>query len=196
MALPCKDILDGFVPVVVLETTVLAVLLAVVLDALPVAVPRDTTAREVTPREEVLLAAAGLAVDVEEVVLATLLAPDVAVVPRDTTARDVTLREGLEAVVVAVVVLEIVLPEPRDVAPEFLAEPVVARCACVVSNSGAIGSAKTALIDKNVEQTKNAPASKKTVPIAFLHVSANLWFFINTLLCSRNARKSGILYHA
>ena len=48
-------------------------------------------------------------------------------------------------------------------------------CATVV---GAIGSANTVRIDNKVEQIKNAPASKNTVPIAFLYASAIFWFFI------------------
>ena len=44
--------------------------------------------------------------------------------------------------------------------------------------AGAIGSAKTARIDNNVEQIKNAPANRNTVPIAFLYAFVIFWFFI------------------
>ena len=43
---------------------------------------------------------------------------------------------------------------------------------------GAIGSANTVRIDNNVEQIKNAPASKNTVPTAFLYASVIFLFFI------------------
>ena len=49
-------------------------------------------------------------------------------------------------------------------------------------NTVATGSANTARIDKNVEQTKNAATNKNTVPTAFLQKFPNERFFINTLL--------------
>jgi hypothetical protein len=65
-----------------------------------------------------------------------------------------------------------VAPDERDVAPEprgLCADGAIC---------GAIGSAKTARIDKNVEHTKNAAASRNTVPAAFLNISPILRVFI------------------
>lgn len=49
---------------------------------------------------------------------------------------------------------------------------------------GATGSANTARIDSTVEQTKNAPASKNIVPIAFLIEFAMFLVLIKLSLCS------------
>jgi hypothetical protein len=60
-----------------------------------------------------------------------------------------------------------------------------ARCACGPTNvgsiTGAIGSANTDRIDKNVEHTKNAPANKKTVLTAFFNEFATVLAFIDIL---------------
>jgi len=80
------------------------------------------------------------------------------VVARLETVRAVVAPRGLVAVDVFVL--------------RGLARPVRALAACGVAATvctvGATGSANTARIDTNVEQTKNAPASKNTVPMAFL----------------------------
>lgn len=123
-----------------------------------VVVVRDApVARDTTPRDVVVAVVRGLATVVRDATLRAVFADGVAVVPRDTTF-DVAR---------------------RDVA--------LVRGDCAVTIApvvGAIGSANTARIDNNVEQTKNAPASKKTVPTAFLQQSAMLRLFINTLLLS------------
>lgn len=123
-----------------------------------VVVVRDApVARDTTPRDVAAAVVRGLATVVRDATLRAVFADGVAVVPRDTTF-DVAR---------------------RDVA--------LVRGDCAVTIApvvGAIGSANTARIDNNVEQTKNAPASKKTVPTAFLQQSAMLRLFINTLLLS------------
>lgn len=111
----------------------------------------------------------------------------VPVVPRDTVLRDVTAREEFTTLpdaavprdTVAVVVAEL----PRGLV-RALRTFDVARGDCdaaAVGTTGATGSANTARIDSNVEQTKKAPANKNTVPTAFLQKSATLRLFINTL---------------
>lgn len=127
-------------------------------DAAPV--PRDTTAFDVPVRDTTLRDAP---------VLRDATAP---VVPaRDTTLRDVAVRATFAVFDCAWRGLVRAL---RDDAPARKA------CGLVASDTltGAIGSAKTARIDNNVEQTKNAPASKNTVPTAFLQQSAIFWRFI------------------
>lgn len=185
MALPCKETRAVLADV--------AVRAATPRDADAV-VPRDVVVRDATlrgdadtPRDVAMLAR-------DAVVLA--MPRDVAVardgatvVPRDadapdTAARDVVARDATErdaAVVVravdAAVVRGLVRPDARDV-------PARADCgaAAAVTFIGAIGSASTARIDTNVEQTKNAAASKNTVPTAFLQKSPNVRFFIQTPL--------------
>ena len=135
--------------------------------------------------------------DGEFVVRATTLRPtDVRPPPRDTTLRDgvfardaeldvvraTTLRCGAfarDAATGAVVVrtrdAALLRPDARDVA--FARGD--AAFDTVGEITGAIGSAKTARIDKNVEHTKNATASKKTVPIAFFATPAILRLVIH-----------------
>jgi len=103
-----------------------------------------------------------------------------AAVVRDVVVRAATLR-ALFAVFVAVVVVSRRDTTFVPLRREFVA---VARGDCVVVNivfAGAIGSANTARIDTSVEQTKNAPANKNTVPMAFLQKSATLRLVINIL---------------
>lgn len=123
-----------------------------------VVVVRDApVARDTTPRDVAAVVVRGLVTVVRDETLRPTFADGVAVVPRDTTF-DVARRD---------------------------AAIVRGDCAVTVAPAvGAIGSANTARIDNNVEQTKNAPASKKTVPTAFLQQSAMLRLFINTLLLS------------
>ncbi len=107
---------------------------------------RVLTEREFVPR---VVAAFGIAVarvDAGRAVVARDVVPRVAV-PRVAVARDAF-------VVRAVAVLR----------AEFTR-------AVVGIAVGAIGSAKTVRIDNNVEQIKNAPASKNIVPTAFLYAS-------------------------
>ena len=178
IALPCNEMRDGVVAV--RERTLRAILFAVTRETVFDAVPRDTTARDVTPREFVDV----VAVPRETVVLGrpdavardavVVLTNDVAgvVVPRETIARDVTPRDGATFCVCAV---------PRDTTDDAVLRddagradartvPDVRGDATVGADTvmvGAIGSANTARIDNNVEQTKNAPANRNTVPIAF-----------------------------
>lgn len=142
-------------------------------------VPRDTTLRPLVvavPRDTVFAVARdadtlGRAVVVvvrDAVVVRAVVGVAVvrAVVPRDVTARD--------AVAVVVVPRDTVfVAVRRDVAFVPRAVGVPARVAWGPATTvdvaiGAIGSANTARIDTNVEQTRNAPANKNTVPIAFL----------------------------
>ena len=156
-------------------------------------VPRDVVVRDATLRGDADTPRDVTALPRDAVVLA--MPRDVAVardgatvVPRDadipdTAARDVVARDATErdaAVVVravdAAVVRGLVRPDARDV-------PARADCgAAAVIFIGAMGSASTARIDTNVEQTKNAAASKNTVPTAFLQKSPNVRFFIQTPL--------------
>lgn len=121
------------------------------------------------------------------------------VVVRDAFARDTTLRDAVafargDATVVrdvtpravpAVVATFVFAVVPRDITLAVARrDDAVPRGDCAPAIApvvGATGSANTARIDNNVEQTKNAPANKKTVPTAFLQQSAMLRFFINTL---------------
>lgn len=207
IALPCKDTRDGVVPDVVVAREITFLLLFTATREVVFVAFLETTLRDAVPvvaavpRETVVL---GRAVAVV-VVPATVPLETVGVVaPRDTVARDVTVRAGVAALGVVVTVAAVV---PRDTILVFVLDVagradervllVPARVACGVATAfcaiGAIGSANTALIDKNVEQTKNAPASKNTVPIASLQKSATLRLFINTLLCSGKVRKTRCL---
>lgn len=183
IALPCKD--TRALLVVARERTLRAVLAdAVERDALFVAT-RETTLRDVVPRDVVVVR--GDAVVARDVVVAArdadvVVGVAVPVAVRETAARDETLR----AVVPVDVSRETVLAESlRDVAARDVRDVLPARDACGVATAawvaeiGAIGSAKTARMDNKVEQTKNAPANKNTVPTAFLQKSAILRLFIN-----------------
>lgn len=116
----------------------------------------------------------------------TTLRDDVAVLPRAVVvraelfvvARDVTERDGVVFEVFATLVVRDTVARDVFVARDVvvfrgLARPVVVAAArgdwaVVGITVGATGSANTARIDNNVEHTKNAPASKNTVPTAFL----------------------------
>ena len=133
---------------------------------LVVAVPRDTVFAVV--RDADTLGRAVVVVVRDAVVVRAVVGVTVvrAVVPRDVTARD--------AVAVVVVPRDTVfVAVRRDVAFVLRGDAVPARVAWGPATTvdvaiGAIGSANTARIDTNVEQTRNAPANKNTVPIAFL----------------------------
>ena len=113
---------------------------------------------------------------------------DVAV--RAAVPRDVTPRDAVDALFVVArdaaagrvdtpreIVAFDVVPRAVDILREDCVRPdargdvAFARGDCAAGTFGtavgATGSAKTARIDKNVEHTKNAPASKNTVPTAF-----------------------------
>ena len=111
-----------------------------------------------------------------------------AVVPRDVTPRDaddvvdalfVVVRDAAdgrvdtprETVAFDVVVRAVDILRDDCVRPDVRADAAFARGDWAVGTFGTAvgetGSAKTARIDKNVEHTKNAPASKNTVPTAF-----------------------------
>lgn len=181
IALPCKD--TRALLAVARERTLRAALAdAVERDALFVAT-RETTLRDDVPRDVVavrgddVVARDDVAARDEDAVV-----PAVPVAVRETAARDETLR----AVVADDVPRETVFAEfLRDVAARDARDVLPARDACGVATAvwvaeiGAIGSAKTARIDNKVEQTKNAPANKNTVPTAFLQKSAILRLFIN-----------------
>ena len=90
-------------------------------------------------------------------------------VVRDVVLRAATLRDGVAAV--RAVVTAVFVAVVRGLARPLRAVVPVARADCAaagVTPDGALGSANTARIDTSVEHTKNAPASKKTVPTAFL----------------------------
>ena len=198
MALPCNDMRDGFV--VVRERTLRVGLFAATRDAVVVVV-RDTTLRDAPDAD----GRAVVVVFLRDVVIVGR--PDVAtrddavavpaatvgvVVARDTTLRLAVVPRGDVTVVVAFPRETIFAEFPRDVAGRDVRDVLPARVAWGVITlfwaTGAIGSANTERIDKNVEQTKNAPASKNTVPIAFLNESAKLRFFIKHSLCSGKDR--------
>ena len=135
---------------------------------LVVAVPRDTVfavARDAVMlgRAVVVVARVASVVAVRAVVGVAVVR---AVVPRDVTARD--------AVAVVVVPRDTVfVAVRRDVAFVLRGDAVPARVAWGPATTvdvaiGAIGSANPARIDTNVAPTRNAPANKNTVPIAFL----------------------------
>ena len=175
IALPCKETRDGLAA---RARTLRAVVAPVLRDAFVVPV-RETTLRDATPRDALFV-----------VVAAVVARDEFAVVTREefaALARDATLRDGVAAVVVPVA-RDTVFVALRGVA---LLRPVApARPDCAVIAAGAIGSAKTARIDTNVEQTKNAPANKNTVPIAFLQKSAKLRLFIKYSPVSGVGRKT------
>ena len=124
----------------------------------------------------------------EVVVLATTLRVVCRlVVPRATTLRVLlTLRDTtLRVVVLLPVARDGVSAVVRTRNPEFAREArdvAFARGDAVFTAvgviTGAIGSANTARIDKNVEQTKNAPANKNAVLNAFLAKLATSCLFI------------------
>ena len=170
IALPCKEtravvpardttLRDGFVvrDTVVRDTT---------LRPLVVAVPRDTVFAVVRDADTLGRAVVVVVRDAVAVRAVVGVAVVRAVVPRDVTARD--------AVAVVVVPRDTVfVAVRRDVAFVLRGDAVPARVAWGPATTvdvaiGAIGSANTARIDTNVEQTRNAPANKNTVPIAFL----------------------------
>lgn len=130
-----------------------------------VVVPRETTLRDAVVRFAVL-AADGFATAARVVTVRARFV---------CCARDATERD---AVFVAFA-RDTVFPELRVV--KFVRDDVATGAGAVFA-IGAIGSANTDRIDNNVEQTKNAPTSKNTVPSAFLQQSAKLRFFINPLL--------------
>ncbi len=182
MAAPCNETRAVFaVPATVaVRARTLRAAVAASLRLLTVAL------RAVTPRDDVgVVTWAALPRDV--VVVRVDTPPE----ERDATGvvRDVALRETVVAVVAAftavgatavraVVVGRAVVPRDEDVVvPRGLArdtrDVAVARAVDgvpigVTTSTGAMGSAKTARMDTNVEQTKNAAANKKTVPTAFL----------------------------
>ena len=121
-------------------------------------------------------------------------------VPRDTVfafARDATPRDTTFLFTVAPVVVRAIVAGDT---PRFVVRPdarfvAFVRGDALVSagtNVGAIGSANTARIDKNVEQTKNAPAKRNTVPIAFFATDAISRLFIRILPADANAHKSAL----
>ena len=121
-------------------------------------------------------------------------------VARDTVPREETVRDDTGATVaVAAVPRDTVFAAVRrDVVVELRGDAVPARVAwgpVTIADvaTGAIGSANTARRETNVEHTKNAPANKNTVPIAFLKKSAKLRLFIKLSLYSGNARKTRCL---
>lgn len=136
---------------------------------LVVAMPRDTVFAVVRDadtlgRADVVVARDAVVVAVRVVVVGVAVVR--AVVPRDVTARDVVAAVLVPRDTVFVAVR-------RDVAFVLRAVALPARVAwgpatTVDVAAGAIGSANTARIEINVEQTRNAPANKNTVPIAFL----------------------------
>lgn len=177
IALPCKDTRDGVV--VVRERTVRALFVAT----------RDTTfdaVRDTTLRPEGVLitvpAPAFVATRDVAVLLVGLAETVFVVVVRDVTGvvavratvpREETLREEVVALVLVFPRDTVFVELSRDVTGrDDLALALPARVACgpeiIFCAVGAIGSANTARIDKKVEQTKKAPASNNTVPIASL----------------------------
>lgn len=210
MALPCNDTRDGLVVVardITLRDTIPPPF--AVRDAVFV-VPRDTTLRDAvdvvprdaaftafTPRDDVAIVGRPdvVAVARDADVVALVAGATAAVVAaRDTTAREDAFARG-DCVTTPDVVSaprDTIFAElPRDVAGR---DAVPARCAwgnkIVAWPVGAIGSANTARIDNNVEHTKNAPASRNIVPIAFFNDSAKLRLFIKLSLKSGNDRKT------
>ena len=195
MALPVNDTRGAIVVrfVAERETTLRDVPAARVVaarDALPdvAALPRETTLRDVTAVRDAFVAVG------RDTVLVLAL-------PRDTTVRDVAVvraaldgRDDTPRADVAVVLATVELDAFARVVVRPVARAVVpARGDCgpfaVTTGTGAIGSANTARIDNNVEQTKNAPANRNTVPTAFLQNSTRLRFLINLLPVFRDARK-------
>ena len=170
MALLTIETRDPFVVAVRARTLRAGAAVVVVRPAgVPVRVAPATPPRETTLRVDVAGVVARVAVE------------EVAVV------RAATVRFAFEVARVAALVRLLLRGFAREaparvVAPVFDTVPTAGAV-------GAMGSAKTARIDNSVEQTKNAPASKKTVPMAFLQRSATLRLFINILPIFRKARK-------
>ena len=156
------------------------VVAAVVRDAVALGRPDVVVVRDAVPLVVVVRDVVGTAVAVRDTTPRDIVAPLVFAVPRETTFDDVPRAVAVDGRAVDARTL----PAARG---DATADDVVTVA------SGAIGSANTARIDNKVEQTKNAPASKNTVPIAFLTCSAKLRLFINTLLYSGNARKTRCL---
>jgi len=171
IALPVKDTRDGLA---VRERTLRATVLPVVRDV-AVAPVRDTTLRDATLRDELFVA--------EFAVVVVRVAAEF---ERAVVARDATLRDGVADDTVPVA-RDTVFAALRGVA---VVRPVAPPRAVGAAAIGAIGSAKTARIDNNVEQTKNAPANKNTVPTAFLQKSAILRLVINYSPVFRDGRKT------
>ena len=173
IALPCKETRavvparDTTLRFVVARDAFATVPRDTTLRPLVVAVPRDTVFAVVRDADTLGRAVIVVVRDAVVVVRAVVgVAVVRAVVPRDVTARD--------AVAVVVVPRDTVfVAVRRDVAFVLRGDAVPARVAWGPATTvdvaiGAIGSANTARIDTNVEQTRNAPANKNTVPIAFL----------------------------
>lgn len=156
------------------------VVAAVVRDAVALGRPDVVVVRDAVPLVVVVRDVVGTAVAVRDTTPRDIVAPLVFTVPRETTFDDVPRAVAVDGRAVDARTL----PAARG---DATADDVVTVAV------GAIGSANTARIDNKVEQTKNAPASKNTVPIAFLTCSAKLRLFINTLLYSGNARKTRCL---
>ena len=156
------------------------VVVAVVRDAVALGRPDVVVVRDAVPLVVVVRDVVGTAVAVRDTTPRDIVAPLVFAVPRETTFDDVPRAVAVDGRAVDARTL----PAARG---DATADDVVTVAV------GAIGSANTARIDNKVEQTKNAPASKNTVPIAFLTCSAKLRLFINTLLYSGNARKTRCL---
>jgi hypothetical protein len=110
-------------------------------------------------------------------------AVDVRVAVRAVTPRDAFARDGVtESDVTRDTDVVAVLFARGLGRPERVALPArIARGDIVSIFAGAIGSANAARIDINVEQVKNAPPNKNTVPMAFLQQSEKLRLFIFTL---------------
>lgn len=162
MALPLNETRALFAAAVVaVRATTLRDVVRELFETVPPA--RDTTVRDDTGRDELLP-------------IVARFADAGATGTRDDTARDDTARD--EFVVVRAVLVPRDVAVARDVAPR--ADPAARGDAAPAPGVvvGAIGSANTARIDIKVEHTKNAPASKKTVPIAFLYKTPKLRFFI------------------
>lgn len=156
------------------------VVAAVVRDAVALGRPDVVVVRDAVPLVVVVRDVVGTAAAVRDTTPRDIVAPLVFAVPRETTFDDVPRAVAVDGRAVDARTL----PAARG---DATADDVVTVAV------GAIGSANTARIDNKVEQTKNAPASKNTVPIAFLTCSAKLRLFINTLLYSGNARKTRCL---
>lgn len=156
------------------------VVAAVVRDAVALGRPDVVVVRDAVPLVVVVRDVVGTAVAVRDTTPRDIVAPLVFAVPRETTFDDVPRAVAVDGRAVDARTL----PAARG---DATVDDVVTVAV------GAIGSANTARIDNKVEQTKNAPASKNTVPIAFLTCSAKLRLFINTLLYSGNARKTRCL---
>ena len=176
MAAPCKDTRAASDVVAVRARTLRAVVAAddrdVTAVALRAATPRDgvvTPLADVVgaPRVAVVVAERDAVPRDVDVARDTPDVVDVAalVVVGATALRDATARDVLD------VPRATVAADVRGLARDARDVDVPARApwgaATVTVSTGAIGSANTARIETKVEQTKNAAASKKTVPTAF-----------------------------